>query len=64
MDEHHQWRFRLAGHRRVEKTVGFTRAAWIAQGLRTTDLLGRQRCDTAGEDFHLAGLAIDGDHRR
>ncbi|MNG30871.1 hypothetical protein D3C84_1165760 [compost metagenome] len=64
MDEHHQWRLGVAVHCRVEETVGFTRTAWVVQRLRATDLLSGQRCNTAGEDFHLVGLAIDGDHRR
>ena len=63
MDEHHQWRLGVAGHGRVEKAVGFTRAAWVAQGLWATDLLGGQRRNAACQDLHLAGLAIDGDHR-
>ena len=56
--------FAVAGHRRVEKAVGFARAAWVAQGLRAADLLGGQRRDATGQYLDLPGLAVDGDHRR
>ena len=64
VDEHHQRRFRVAVHRRVEETVGFARAARVAQGLRDADLLGRQRRNAAGQYLDLSGVAVDGDHRR
>ncbi|MNQ80275.1 hypothetical protein D3C85_952470 [compost metagenome] len=63
VDEHHQRWFRFAGHRGIEETVGLTRTAWVAQGLRAADLFGGQWDNTAGQHFYLAGLAIDSDYR-
>ena len=64
VDEHHQRRFRITGHRRIEEAVCLARTARVAQGLRDADLLGRQRCNTAGQYFDLPGLAVDGNDCR